>query len=93
MYHVQDDDVQDDDVYNPLGKKLWNFLTPEAPLIPKPIIYIKNNKVCNEYEGFGIGFCQNSILQALGQHCASRRGFFLGKNSIPENFKHIKSYI
>ena len=76
-------------VTTPLEKKLWFFLTPEAPLIPKPLIYIKNDKVCSEYKGFGIEFCQNSILQALGQQAASRRGFFPGKNSIPENFEHV----
>ena len=50
---------------------------------------IKNDKVCSEYKGFGIEFCQNSILQALGQQAASRRGFFHGRNSIPDNLEHV----
>ena len=36
-----------------------------------------------------VGYCRISILQALGQQAASRRGFFPSKNSIPENFKHV----
>ena len=76
-------------MYNPLGKKTMVFLNPRGPPNPQTPNLYKNDKVCNEYKGFGIEFCQNSILQALGQQAASRRGFFPGKNSIPENFEHV----
>ena len=59
----------------PLEKKTLFFLTPRGPLIPKSQIYICSNRIHNKFKGFGIGFCQDSIVQALGQHCASRRGF------------------
>ena len=62
------------------------FLTPEALLIPKPLIYHHLARMCSEILASRLDF-NRLFLQALDDLAASR-SFFSSEHSIPEHFQY-----
>ena len=72
-------------------EKSWNFLNPRGPLNPQILDLLQFCWDVYWNSIFFARFGRNSILQALGELAASRRGFFFHKNSVPGDFQHVSN--